>query len=306
MEVPSLGLGRTGTLSMQEALKILGYPNTYHYSSIFANVQDAHMWNEALRAKYQGHGKPFGRREWDQPLGHCRAITDVPAVCFWRESLEAYPDVKVDLVDRDEDKWYKSCSKLRDLIRTCDVFLQSYRPGALGKRGFGPAELAALKPGIIYANLSAFGTAGPWAGHRGFDSLVQTCSGMNVSEAASSGNVDGQVARPLPCQALDNTSGYFLATGIAAAVYKRAVEGGAWQIDVSLAGTMKFLRSLGQVTPSNDDLLAEGEVPRHYFEEHESAFGTLRAVKHSASIEGAMPGWDSMARPLGSDEPEWL
>ena len=88
MEVLSLGLARTGTLSMQEALKILGHVNTYHYSSIFANVQDADMWNEALRAKYKGRGKPFGRREWDQLLGHCGAITDVPAVCFWRELLE--------------------------------------------------------------------------------------------------------------------------------------------------------------------------------------------------------------------------
>ncbi|KAK5693251.1 hypothetical protein LTR17_025172 [Elasticomyces elasticus] len=114
MEVLSLGVARTGTLSMQEALTILGYPNTYHYSSIFANVRDADMWNPALRAKYQGRGKPFARQEWDQLLGHCGAITDVPAICFWRELLDAYPDVKVVLVERDEDTWFKSCCTLID------------------------------------------------------------------------------------------------------------------------------------------------------------------------------------------------
>ncbi|KAK0838154.1 hypothetical protein LTS02_017829 [Friedmanniomyces endolithicus] len=98
MEVLSLGLARTGTLSMQEALKILGHVNTYHYSSIFANVQDADMWNEALRAKYKGRGKPFGRRDG----------------LFLARAAGAYPDVKVVLVERDEDKWYKSCCILLD------------------------------------------------------------------------------------------------------------------------------------------------------------------------------------------------
>jgi crotonobetainyl-CoA:carnitine CoA-transferase CaiB-like acyl-CoA transferase len=49
----------------------------------------------------------------------------------------------------------------------CDVFSQSYRPGALAGRGFGPAQLAALRPGIICVELSAWGRAGPWARRRG-------------------------------------------------------------------------------------------------------------------------------------------
>ncbi|TKA29949.1 hypothetical protein B0A54_15075 [Friedmanniomyces endolithicus] len=114
MQVLSLGLCRTGTLSMQAALALLDYSSPYHYSSIFANVQDADMWNAALRAKYFGRGKVFGRQEWDQLLGHCGAVTDVPAACFWRELSEAYPEAKVVLVVRDEDKWFKSCCTLLD------------------------------------------------------------------------------------------------------------------------------------------------------------------------------------------------
>ncbi|KAK5734489.1 hypothetical protein LTR17_008849 [Elasticomyces elasticus] len=197
-------------------------------------------------------------------------------------------------------------AKLVELIQDCDVFLQSYRPGAIATRGFGPSDLVAINPNIICANLSAFGTTGPWADRRGFDSLVQTCSGMNVSEAACFGNREGEVARPLPCQALDHTSGYFLATGIAAAVYKRATEGGAWQVDVSLAGTMKYLRSLGQVMPLPGTGLADEHVSDCYFEERESGFGMLRAVRHAASVQAAEPGWDYMPKPLGSDEPQWL
>lgn len=108
MEVLSLGLPRTGTLSMQEALSILGYPSPYHYSSIFANIKDTDMWIEALDAKYKGRGKPYGRKEWDQLLGHCGAVTDAPSACFWRELTKAYPEAKVVLTERDEDKWVTS------------------------------------------------------------------------------------------------------------------------------------------------------------------------------------------------------
>ena len=222
-------------------------------------------------------------------------LPDLPAID--RDTARGKRTIQLDL-EKDADH-----SKLKELIKTCDVFLQSYRPGAVAAKGFGPDDLVAINPGIIYASLSAFGTAGPWADRRGFDSLVQTCSGMNVSEAAYFG--DGQVARPLPCQALDHTSGYFLATGIAAAVYKRATEGGAWQVDVSLAGTMKYLRSLGQARPTTS-MSVEDNVSDEYFEERESAFGTIRAVKHSARVDGAMPGFDEMPKPLGSDKAEWV
>jgi hypothetical protein len=70
-------------------------------------------------------------------------------------------------------------SKLRSLITTAAVFVQAYRPGALASLGFGADEVAALRPGIVYAELSAWGWSGPWAGRRGYDSLVQTATGFN-------------------------------------------------------------------------------------------------------------------------------
>ncbi|KAK0269340.1 hypothetical protein LTR91_000597 [Friedmanniomyces endolithicus] len=73
------------------------------------------MWNSALRAKYFGRGKPFGRTEWDQLLGHCGAVTDVPAACFWRDLVAAYPEAKAVLVVREEEEaWLRSCCALLD------------------------------------------------------------------------------------------------------------------------------------------------------------------------------------------------
>ena len=196
--------------------------------------------------------------------------------------------------------------QLKALVKDADVFIQGYRPGSLASRGFSPSELATIKPGIVCANMSAYGPSGAWSGNRGFDSLVQTCSGMNVSEAEHFG--EGEPARAMPCQALDHAAGYFLATGICAALYKRATEGGSYEVNVSLAGTMKYLRSLGQY-PGNEGFkcpVLNGEEVEEYLETKTSGFGELKAVRHSASVEGAMPGWDIMPKPLGSDRPEWV
>ena len=57
---------------MRLALKQLGYIDTYHMQSVWENRMDSEMWIEAFEAKYFGKGKPYGREEWDQLLGHCQ------------------------------------------------------------------------------------------------------------------------------------------------------------------------------------------------------------------------------------------
>jgi len=62
---------------------------------------------------------------------------------------------------------------LAALLRAADVFVQGYRPGAIAAFGFSPQEVARIRPGIVYVSLCAYGHEGPWAGRRGFDSLVR-------------------------------------------------------------------------------------------------------------------------------------
>ncbi|KAJ9638630.1 hypothetical protein H2204_004106 [Knufia peltigerae] len=198
---------------------------------------------------------------------------------------------------------------LMNLLEDADVLLQSYRPGSLGGLGITEEAILRRRKGrpIVIANLSCFGTAGPWKHRRGFDSIVQACSGMNVSEAEHHGK--GEAAKPLPCQALDHASGYFLASGIMASLYRAWTEGGSYRVDVSLAGTMKYLRSLGQFPGDSgfetSDYEKSEDVPEEYFETRPSGFGELRAIKHSVRIDGAEVSWDIMPQPLGSHKPKW-
>lgn len=204
-------------------------------------------------------------------------------------------------------------AELWRLIDDAHVFVQGFRPGALAARGFSPETLAARAAaqgrGIVCTNLSAYGPTGPWWARRGFDSLVQTCSGMNVSEAEHYGA--GEAGRAAPCQVLDHAAGYFLAAGVEAAVYRQATEGGSWVVDVSLAGVMKYLRSLGQYEgrtgfDEGRDYVSLADVPEGYLETRQTGFGEMTFVRHSAAVEGVEVGWDVMPKPLGSDEKRWL
>ena len=188
---------------------------------------------------------------------------------------------------------------LRALVQQADVFLQGYRPGAMAALGFGPDELARLNPSLVMVSLSAYGDRGPWGGRRGFDSLVQTATGFNHAEAQAFGVTE---PKALPLQALDYGAGFLLAFGALAALRRRAVEGGHWQVGVTLARTGLWLRSLGR-------MLGFAEVPRlrpdDAMETSDSGFGTLRAVRHAARFSHTVPGWQRPSMPPGSHPPVW-
>lgn len=97
---------------MQEAYSMLGYAYPYHYSSVFENILDADMWQEAIQAKFHNGPKLDWRKHFDALLGHSAAVTDAPSVLFWRELMEAYPEAKIVLVERDMNKWLPSCEVL--------------------------------------------------------------------------------------------------------------------------------------------------------------------------------------------------
>ena len=125
--------------------------------------------------------------------------------------------------------------QLLTLTSDADVFIQGFRPDALAKFGLTPEELIAERPGLVYVTLSAFGHVGPWSKRRGFDSLLQSTSGI-----AHEGG-DGSAPKHLPAQALDYVTGYLAAFGAMAALSRRAREGGSYLVRVSLAQTGRWI-----------------------------------------------------------------
>jgi crotonobetainyl-CoA:carnitine CoA-transferase CaiB-like acyl-CoA transferase len=190
---------------------------------------------------------------------------------------------------------------LASLLRDAHVFVQGYRPGAIAAFGFGPDDVARMRPGIVYVSLCAYGHEGPWANRRGFDSLVQTASGFNAAEAEAFGASE---PRPLPAQVLDHATGYLMAFAAMSALARRAQRGGSWHIRVSLAQTGYWLRRLGRIDgltcpdPGFDDM-------RDRLEEKPSGFGRLSAVRHAAVMTQTPPRWERPTVPLGTHAPAW-
>jgi len=190
---------------------------------------------------------------------------------------------------------------LAGLARNADIFVQGYRPGAVKGNGFGPDELARLRPGIVYVSLCAYGHDGPWANRRGFDSLVQNANGMNDAEAEAAG---AKQPKPLPCQALDHAAGYLMAVGAMTALARRVTEGGSWHVRVSLAQTGHWIRNLGRI----DGLACPdpgSEAVQDRLDENDSGFGRLTTVRHAATMSETPPHWARPSVPLGTHQPRW-
>jgi crotonobetainyl-CoA:carnitine CoA-transferase CaiB-like acyl-CoA transferase len=185
------------------------------------------------------------------------------------------------------------------LVQQAHVFIQGYRPGGLRELGWSPRALAAKRPGIVCVSLTAYGTQGPWASRRGFDSLVQTAMGFNHAEGDAFGDAR---PRPLPMQILDEASGYLMAMGASAALHRQQIEGGSWHVQVSLAQTGHWVRSLGRV---RDGFKVAKPDLEPYTEVTPSGFGELKALRHSAQLERTPVRWTRPSVPPGSDAPAW-
>ncbi|MEV0678982.1 CoA transferase [Actinosynnema sp. NPDC050436] len=179
------------------------------------------------------------------------------------------------------------------LLATADVVVTGYRPGALDRFGLAPDALLERRPGLVVAQLGAWGWSGPWATRRGFDSLVQAGSGIAVVEGDE---------RPgaLPAQALDHGTGYLLAAAVLRGLAERARTGGR-HVRLSLAGTASWL--LHDLRPSG----VEGAEhdPARWLAEVDSSYGRLRYARSPIGYAGAPDTWSRPPGRWGADRPEW-
>jgi crotonobetainyl-CoA:carnitine CoA-transferase CaiB-like acyl-CoA transferase len=201
----------------------------------------------------------------------------------------------VDLKDEDGRQ------TLRELLKDADIFSQGFRVGALERMGFGPLELAALRPGLIYVSINAYGHEGGWRGRPGWEQLAQTVTGM--------AHVHGGKAGPQlqPAAVCDYTTGFLAAFGALVALHRRALYGGSYMVRVSLSQTGMWVRSLGI---AGEERLAanvplEGDEIRGYAMKSDSGYGPMSHLRPAVHMSATPPQWKRPTRPLGSDPAVW-
>jgi crotonobetainyl-CoA:carnitine CoA-transferase CaiB-like acyl-CoA transferase len=117
----------------------------------------------------------------------------------------------------------------KKLIATTDVLVENYRPGALDAFGLGYDALAAVNPRLIYASMSAFGSAGPRRAHTAYDYVIQATSGI----MAMTGTPDMHPIK-LGSPAVDYATGTTGAFALAAALFQRERTGRGQRIDMAM------------------------------------------------------------------------
>ncbi|MFK4103098.1 CoA transferase [Streptomyces sp. NPDC019531] len=203
-----------------------------------------------------------------------------------------------------------------ELLAAADVVVTGYRPGALDRFGLSPEALAERRPGVVVAQLSAWGDYGPWRERRGFDSLVQAATGIAALE--------GSMERPgaLPAQALDHGTGYLLAAAVLRALSEQSKEGGSRFVRLALARTARWLTDGVGAGDSeggayDGPAYRRGVAPGHaesepyggpdpWLSETDSALGRLRYALPPVSFEGGPVDWARPPVPWGTDTAIWV
>ena len=201
----------------------------------------------------------------------------------------------------------KDMETLRGLVSQTDVFSQGYRPGTLGGRGLSPEELAGLRPGIVYISLCAFSHMGPWASRRGFDTVVQTVSGITNRQGDL---FPGATPGPqfYPVSAIDYLTGYLMAFGGMVALNRRVHEGGSWLVRISLAQVGRWLVSQGEIPEADLKNIPAEFTPEEiasWSTVSDTPMGKLGHLGPVLSLSETPPRWVRTSVPLGHHDPVW-
>jgi crotonobetainyl-CoA:carnitine CoA-transferase CaiB-like acyl-CoA transferase len=133
----------------------------------------------------------------------------------------------IDLKDK------RGLAMMHDLVKTADVFVENYRPGALTKLGLGYAELSKLNPRLVYCSVSAYGHTGPDSAKAGFGLIAEAKSGA----MAQLGN-PGEAPPLLRIPIADMYTGLHGVAAICAALVGRTASGKGQHIDLALYDCM--------------------------------------------------------------------
>lgn len=99
LAVVGAGFGRTGTNSLKLALEMLGLGPCHHMYEVLNDPEQLPYWQAAARGEHP---------DWDEVFANFGAAVDWPSARYWREISAHYPDAKVLLSVRPEDKWIDS------------------------------------------------------------------------------------------------------------------------------------------------------------------------------------------------------
>jgi crotonobetainyl-CoA:carnitine CoA-transferase CaiB-like acyl-CoA transferase len=220
----------------------------------------------------------------------------------WIDTTPGFRSAWMDLTKKDY------AAKGGEILRGADVLVENYRGRKLADLGFSAEEVAAVRPGIIYASIRAFGWEGPWAQRGGFDMDANCCTGYTVLE----GTRDKPELPPTKILN-DYVAGYLTACGVLAALKMRAEHGGSYHVRASLSRYSMWYSQLGLF---DRDEVARGLAdPTHKLIPPtgvtlDTAFGDVSRLEPGITFSKTPGRWEIPGEkaivPRGSSKLAWL
>ena len=212
---------------------------------------------------------------------HMKGKDHAPFIALNRNKRSIVLDLKLP-ADRDH------CLAMLD---DADVLVENFRPGVAERLGMGFETVATRNPRLIYASISGFGLAGPWADRPGFDLIAQGMAGVMSVTGTADGN-------PVKCgiPISDLAAGLYAANGIQAALLAREKTGRGQRVETSL-----FEAALGLSVWEATEYWATGEAPQPLGSAHRlsAPYQAFRASDGFLTIAAlTRPHWEKLCQVL--------
>ena len=197
----------------------------------YATQLMAHLGAEVVKVEPPGRGDS-GRAS--QP-----AVTDADGrrvgATFLRNNLSKR-SVAID-VEQDAGR-----DLIRRLVPHFDVVAENYRAGALARRGLGYADLAPLRPDLVYVSISGFGQdeASPYVGWPAYAPIGEAMGGLYEPNREEGRPPPVVVAGALG----DNASALFAVIGTLGALRQRDRSGEGQHVDVAIYDSMVAINDM--------------------------------------------------------------
>ncbi len=158
---------------------------------------------------------------------------------------------------------------VHELVATCDVVVENFRPGVAERLGIGADALLATNPKVVVVSVSGFGQTGPLSQRPAYDIIVQAMSGLMESTGDPAGppTLVGEAVS-------DVVAGLFASWATLAALHQAQRTGRGQHVDVAMFDT-----TLSFLTTSTARYLFTGQPARRVGNRHplSAPFGVYRA-----------------------------
>lgn len=187
-----------------------------------------------------------------------------------------------------------------EVLQDADIYVCNYR--SLERKGYSAEELAKIKPGIIFVDITAWGRVGPWATRGGFDQLACTATGFSAEEGGF-----GHPRLPPTYLLNDYLAGILGFAGALSALLRRAKEGGSYVVSLNLASVVMWVQDLGSFEPKDVEHLSpiDHNVAAEKLDHVSGPNGNTSYLGVRIRFEHIKPHFKRGAQPAGAFPLSW-